>query len=701
MIPTCKNIYPIEFSKKSAEEIHPVVDVTTDPLKHHVFTSILENNRVSDETKENNSKEIKIGEKKLLTEKKLNTKDVQRTIEESSNSQARPSLLKQYQGIKILVDQYLGIIKQRLLEEIASLNDVRQERKGIETTNVSIKTVLYLISTDWFDKWEAAVLQSKIAFEKKLSSIKIDNLSKNIPSLDNASLMSIETESLLDNIAEDINYVLLPKEAWEALKSWYSSSNCVGIPVQGKIDTDTLFNKSVKLIDENTLHISNTVLRARYNNILLELDLYPIKPFTEVDSYKFHEELLSSQYKNNNQTLTISKTIQMKSYIYQDSGYIANCILKCFICHENGKYRCSKCTAVHYCSQSCQKIHWKYHKNWCSQANIYKMLPPSEFQAIVSQGKRGKVGLMNLGNSCYMNSCLQCLSHISPLVGYVLSERYQLELNKENRDGTGGLLTNELFSLFKELWLDSRSYISPVGIKRVLGKLNSDYMGMQQHDAHEVTMLILDKLHEDLNRVHEKPYTINPEGDGSNDDAIAIEAWDKHLLRENSVIQELIGGLVRNEVNCLICNKTNIQFDYQQTIQLAIPKNDNRILYVLHVSIQSHDYNQLIYKPVRPQLYAITVDKLCTIQQLKTKLFSTYPFLLKKPNETSEEEPLELKLIESDKQNLLLKRFLHDNDSITTIKLGNYISLYHIDEKSVQLQQNRYIILLQVYPFFP
>eukprot|EP01035_Chromulina_nebulosa_P020175 gene20175-26191_t len=80
------------------------------------------------------------------------------------------------------------------------------------------------------------------------------------------------------------------------------------------------------------------------------------------------------------------------------------------------------------------------------------------------------------------------------------------------------------------MWLDNKAAVSPAGIKRELGRINRDYAGAQQHDAHEVTMLILDKLHEDLNLVHKKPYTMNPEGDGTNDEEISKEAWEKHLL---------------------------------------------------------------------------------------------------------------------------------------------------------------------------
>jgi len=66
---------------------------------------------------------------------------------------------------------------------------------------------------------------------------------------------------------------------------------------------------------------------------------------------------------------------------------------------------------------------------------------------------KGLSGLVNLGNTCFMNTAIQCLSHTIHFTDYILTDKYLEYLNKEKKEY---YLTLEWSQLIKDIWSQNK-----------------------------------------------------------------------------------------------------------------------------------------------------------------------------------------------------------------------------------------------------
>ncbi|XP_035767256.1 ubiquitin carboxyl-terminal hydrolase 32 [Neolamprologus brichardi] len=137
--------------------------------------------------------------------------------------------------------------------------------------------------------------------------------------------------------------------------------------------------------------------------------------------------------------------------------------------------------------------------------------------------EKGATGLSNLGNTCFMNSSIQCVSNTKPLTDYFLSGRHLYELNRTNPIGMRGHMAKCYGDLVMELWSGTQKNVAPLKLRWTIAKYAPRFNGFQQQDSQELLAFLLDGLHEDLNRVHEKPYVELKDSDGRPDWEVASE----------------------------------------------------------------------------------------------------------------------------------------------------------------------------------
>ena len=185
----------------------------------------------------------------------------------------------------------------------------------------------------------------------------------------------------------------------------------------------------------------------------------------------------------------------------------------------------------------------------------------------------GCVGLQNLGNSCFMNSIVQCMNQIDFLTRYFLKGDWKKEINRANPLGKDGIVASAYASLLADIWSNDYSALAPRTLKKTIGLFAPQFNNIHQHDSEEFHGFFLDGIHEDLNRVYNKPYVETLECFGMPDDKAALETWRRHLLRHDSVIVDKFQGMYRSHVTCPKCGRESVRFDVFSSLQLPLVLN--------------------------------------------------------------------------------------------------------------------------------
>ncbi|XP_010613875.1 ubiquitin carboxyl-terminal hydrolase 4 isoform X3 [Fukomys damarensis] len=457
------------------------------------------------------------------------------------------------------------------------------ERPDVETQKSELGALLrttlqrgahwYLIDSRWFKQWKKYV-----GFDSwDMYNVGEHNL---FPGpIDNSGLFSdLKSQTLKEHLIDELDYVLVPTEAWNKLLNWYG---CVEgqQPIVRKVVEHGLFVKHCKVevyllelkLCENSdptnvlsCHFSKADTIATIEKEMRKLFNIPAERET-----RLWNKYMSNTYE---QLSKLDNTIQ-------DAGLYQGQVLVIEPQNEDGTWprqtlqsksstvpsrnftTSPKSSSSPYSSMSASPVANGDSTNTSgvhssgvgrggsgfSASYNCQELPSSHIQP-------GLCGLGNLGNTCFMNSALQCLSNTAPLTDYFLKDEYEAEINRDNPLGMKGEIAEAYAELIKQMWSGRDTQVAPRMFK-----------------------------------------------------VVAKEAWENHRLRNDSVIVDTFHGLFKSTLVCPECSKVSVTFDPFCYLTLPLPLKKDRMMEVFLVPADPH---------CRPTQYRVTVPLMGAVSDL-------------------------------------------------------------------------------------
>jgi ubiquitin C-terminal hydrolase len=182
----------------------------------------------------------------------------------------------------------------------------------------------------------------------------------------------------------------------------------------------------------------------------------------------------------------------------------------------------------------------------------------------------GLCGIANIGNTCWLNSIIQCLSHTTVLREFFLLNKYKDDVNQNIENQY--ILIETFNNLLRALWTNN-GVLDPTPFAKLLTNINSEYILGEQQDSQEFLLLLIDELHNGVS--YEISLHINGTAITQRDkiEIDSLRVWRDVFKKSYSTIVEEFYGQFIGITNCSLCENTSFKYDVFNHISLPITDN--------------------------------------------------------------------------------------------------------------------------------
>lgn len=431
--------------------------------------------------------------------------------------------------------------------------------KKIEKDPIVIGETLCPISTEWYQKWKFHV-----GYDQETEPNDVE-----IPPIGNKKIIS--NERLANDVSEVYDYFLLRKQSYDLLQKWYTGDQSIDlVTIPDKEGQPTVIKKYIGI-------------EVNFKKDKKNIDIHKFMKITDV-------------HKTARNIFEVPESL--KTCLREFTNHVVRQNL------EDDKFvdDYNIVTGMQFLLDSFENDKW-YSASLQSEFKADKLVTSgapdnssdssdSSPRTSTNRSNGGIVGFNNLGNTCFFNSGTQCLMHTVPLINFMLSNKWKNDLNEKNPIGMKGLLAKTFAALAHEVWSGKYSAIAPRDLKHIIGRFAPQFSGWGQQDSHELILFMLDGVHEDLNRCKKKPQVEPVEGDGTDDEEKAKEAWNRHKLRNDSIVVDLFHGQIRSRLLCPKCQSITVVFDPYMSIPMPIQRPHTKKIKVTYVPFDFFEQRQ-------------------------------------------------------------------------------------------------------------